>query len=146
MPAPATRLRRQRPVLVKPCARCRKLIPYGRSYCDPCGSAVIAEREESSRKRKKANDRAYNAKRDPKYLRFYASGDWKRLSRAKMDSAGYRCEGCGAIAAEVHHIKPIQTPEGWSLRLDWSNLEAVCINCHNKRHGRWGKRTRNKKA
>lgn len=51
---------------------------------------------------------------------------------------GYRCEakldGCQGIAAEVHHIKPIQTAEGWKLRLDWSNIEALCTSCHNKRH------------
>ena len=132
-------------VIVKPCARCRKLIAYGRIYCEACAVIVESEREEATRKRKRVNDRKYNAKRDPKYTRFYASGEWKRLSRAKMDSAGYKCENCHKTATEVHHIDPIQTSSGWELRLEWSNLEAVCVSCHNKRHGRWGKSTKAKR-
>jgi predicted HNH restriction endonuclease len=45
-----------------------------------------------------------------------------------------RLKGCQILAVEVHHIKPIQIQEGWDLRLDWENLEAVCTSCHNGRH------------
>ena len=126
-------------MLIKPCAKCSIMIPYGRSHCPTCEEIVKAEREMYQAKRKKARDRVYNRKRDPKYMRFYASGDWRRTSKAKMVEANYKCETCGSIAAEVHHIKPIQTPEGWEQRLEWSNLAALCIKCHNRAHKRWGK-------
>ena len=42
--------------------------------------------------------------------------------------------GCQGLATEVHHIKPIQTRDGWDKRLEWENLEAVCTSCHNGRH------------
>ena len=28
----------------------------------------------------------------------------------------YRCERCRRLATEVHHIKPIQTKDGWELK------------------------------
>ena len=90
--------------------------------------------------RKKKWNARYNQKRDPKYLRFYASADWKRTSKAKMQEVGYRCEECGALAVEVHHIDPIQTDSGWERRFDWSNLKALCLSCHNKAHGRFSPR------
>lgn len=123
-------------MLLKSCGRCRKLIPYPKKYCDACTPVVEAERQERI---KKSNTR-YNRKRDPKYLRFYASSDWKRMSKARMQAAGYRCEECGRLAVEVHHVAPIQTPEGWERRLDWGNLKALCLDCHNRAHGRFGRR------
>lgn len=134
-----------------PCPRCGMLIPLGLAYCDVC--RPIAEqqaREAMARKadqRKRRYNAAYNRRRDPKYLTFYRSKDWRRTSRAKLQTVGYDCEaqldGCTGLAVEVHHIEPIQTPGGWDRRLDWSNLEAVCPACHNARHpGRW----KNKKS
>ena len=124
-------------MLLKPCGRCRKLISYPKRYCDTCAPVVEAERQERI---KKSNTR-YNRKRDPKYLRFYASSDWKLMSKARMQAAGYRCEECGKLAVEVHHVVPIQTESGWERRLDWSNLKALCLGCHNKAHGRFSKRS-----
>ena len=127
-------------MLIKPCAKCSTMIPYGRSYCSTCEALVYAEREAYAVKRKRIRDRVYNRKRDPKYLRFYASNDWKRTSRAKLEKADYKCEDCGKIAVEVHHIDPIQTESGWQRRLEWSNLKAVCTKCHNIAHQRFVKR------
>lgn len=71
-------------------------------------------------------------------MEFYRSKAWRNTSRAKLQAAGYKCRaglsGCNGIACEVHHIKPIQTEEGWDLRLDWDNLEPLCTSCHNGRH------------
>lgn len=113
-------------------------MPVGPDYCAAC--APIA-REEQERRRLEAIKRKaqlYNRRRDPKYLAFYRSKPWKLTSRAKLQAVGYKCEarldGCQGMAVEVHHTKPIQTPEGWDLRLEWSNLEAVCTSCHNGRH------------
>lgn len=127
-------------MLLKPCARCHTLIPYPGIYCSTCKPIAEEERRAAfERKRKQWNTR-YNQKRNPKYTRFYASTDWKRLSKAKMQDARYRCEGCGGLAVEVHHVDPIQTESGWERRLDWTNLKALCLDCHNKEHGRFQSR------
>ena len=127
-------------MLLKPCSRCRALITYPSVYCETCKPIAERERQEAFQKKRLLWNSSYNQKRDPKYTRFYASTNWKRMSKAKMQDAGYRCEDCGAIAVEVHHIDPIQTESGWERRLDWSNLKALCLDCHNKTHGRFQSR------
>ena len=132
-------------MLLKACPRCKRMIPHGWAYCPDCAPIAEAQRAEAQErraeyKRKKYNQN-YNKQRDPKYLTFYRSKEWKITSRAKLQQAGYKCQaklqGCTHLAVEVHHIKPIQTAEGWELRLDWDNLEAVCTACHNGRHQRF---------
>ena len=125
-------------MLLKPCNRCGRLMPYGSSYCETC-TPIVEEYREAQRL--EAN-RQYNKKRDPKYLRFYNSIDWKTLSLKYLADKGYRCEECRTIATDVHHKIFIQTPEGWELRLDYDNLEALCKTCHNKRHNRFIKKRR----
>lgn len=122
-----------------PCPRCKRLIPVGVAYCDNCRPMAEAQAQEAIERKqayKRAQyNKAYNKRRDPKYGRFYNSKDWRLLSRTKLQDCGYRCEakleGCGGLAVEVHHKKPIKTPEGWDARLDWENLMGVCISCHN---------------
>ena len=129
-------------MLMKACPRCRTLIPHGLPYCDTCAPIAAAERQAKQERRqeylRKKYNRGYNARRDPKYLTFYRSKDWKATSRAKLQAGGWVCEakleGCQRLAVEVHHIKPIQTEEGWTERLEWTNLEALCTSCHNRRH------------
>lgn len=125
-------------MIMKPCPRCKKLMPYGLAYCKDCAPIAQAELEAIKERNLKKKMQRYNSRRDPKYLTFYRSKDWKRQSRAKLESVQYKCEarlnGCQGYAVEVHHIKPIQTPEGWDKRLEWENLEAVCTSCHNGRH------------
>lgn len=123
-------------MLLKACNRCGNLIPYGTPYCKECTPIVEAEREAL----RLEGNRRYNKTRDPKYLRFYNSLDWRTLSSKYTQDKGYRCEECGKIATQVHHKKAIQTPEGWELRLDYNNLELLCTVCHNKRHDRFVKR------
>ena len=131
-----------------PCPRCKILIPVGVQYCAACRPLADAQAQEAMERKRAYKQRRYaqqyNARRDPKYLAFYRSKDWRLLSRTYLQHAGYKCqaklEGCKGLAVEVHHIKPIQAPDGWDLRLDWDNLEAVCTSCHNARHGgRWKK-------
>ena len=125
-----------------PCPRCKALIPVGVSYCDTCRPEAEAQAQEAIERRqayKRAQyNKAYNKRRDPRYLAFYRSKDWKVLSRTKLQSCGYKCEarldGCTHLAVEVHHVEPIQTEAGWDRRLDWDNLEALCTACHNGRH------------
>lgn len=129
-------------MLLKACPRCKTLIPHGLPYCDTCAPLAAAERQAKQERReeflKKKYNKRYNSRRDPKYLTFYRSKAWKATSISKLQAVGWKCEArlehCTGIAVEVHHIKPIQTQEGWDLRLEWSNLEAVCTACHNGRH------------
>lgn len=127
-----------------PCPRCKTLIPVGITYCDACRPEAEAQAAEAMERRaafkRKQYNLAYNRRRDPQRQAFYNSKDWRTLSRAFLQSAGYKCqaklEGCGRLAVEVHHVAPIRTPEGWERRLDWENLQAVCVACHNKLDGK----------
>ena len=125
-------------MIMKQCPRCKRMMPYGPSYCKDCAPLAQAELEAIKERNAKKRAQQYNQRRNPQYLTFYRSKDWKRQSRAKLESVGYKCEarlsGCQTYAVEVHHKIPIQTPEGWDKRLEWENLEAVCTACHNGRH------------
>ena len=127
-------------MLLKSCGRCGNLIPYGATYCNTCKPIVEAEREARMRASKLESNKRYNKTRDPKYVGFYNSSEWRTLSAKYTQDKGFRCEKCGAIATEVHHVKAIQTPEGWERRLDSDNLELLCKACHNERHERFKKR------
>lgn len=100
---------------------------------------ISAERKAQQQKRA---GQKYNKKRDPKYIRFYSSNEWRILSSKYRQDKGYKCECCGKIATEVHHIKPIQTDQGWERRLDYNNLKLVCLECHNKEHDRFQAKSR----
>lgn len=132
-------------MLLKACPRCKRMIPHGLSYCAECAPIAEAQRAEARERKaeykRKQYNKKYNRQRDPKYLAFYRSKEWKITSRTKLQQASYKCQaqlpGCTTLAVEVHHIKPIQTAEGWDLRLDWDNLEPLCTACHNARHQRF---------
>lgn len=127
-------------MLLKSCNRCGNLIPYGSPYCNTCTPIVEAEREARLAEYRKESNRRYNQTRDPKYVQFYNSIDWKALSAKRLQDDGYRCVWCGGIATEVDHIEEIKTPDGWDRRLDYDNTRSLCHNCHDKRHNRFKKR------
>ena len=129
-------------MLLKSCGKCGNLIPYGATYCSKCLPIVEAEREARLKETKRKNNREYNKTRDPKYVRFYNSADWRTLSAKRLEDDGYLCAMCGKIATEVDHIVEIKTPEGWTRRLDYDNTRSLCHDCHDKRHNRFIKRGR----
>lgn len=54
-----------------------------------------------------------------------------------MESKHWLCERCDNTAYIAHH-KEYLTPENIddpNISLNWDNLEAVCLNCHNLIHG-----------
>lgn len=131
-------------MLMKECRKCKRPVIYPNTYCDKCKEIVDKEREEAKQRYSKEANRNYNSKRDPKYIRFYNNMEWKILSRKYIQDKKYKCEECGKIAEEVHHIKPIQIDEGWERRLDYYNLQALCLDCHNKKHNRFKRNVRRK--
>lgn len=72
---------------------------------------------------------------------FYKSTAWKNCRNSYVRSVGGLCEDCYAkgivkAAEEVHHKthltkQNINDPE---ITMNWSNLVALCHDCHMKRH------------
>jgi 5-methylcytosine-specific restriction protein A len=128
-------------MLLKSCNRCGNLFPYnGGGYCTECLPIVEAEREARLQEAKRRNNRDYNKTRDPKYVQFYNSNEWRILSSKRLQDDGYRCVMCGGVGDEVDHIVEIKTPDGWERRLDYDNTRTLCHTCHNKRHNRFEKK------
>ena len=129
-------------MIIKMCSRCKKPVVYPATYCERCLPVVEAEREAREQEQKRAANRAYNKRRDPKYTQFYKGRQWRMLSARYLQDHAYKCESCGGLACEVHHMEPIQTEAGWIRRYDVSNLKAVCTDCHNAEHDRFRKSKR----
>ena len=72
---------------------------------------------------------------------FYSSWAWRKCAASYRASVDGLCEDCrkrGLITpvAEVHH-KIRLTPENVNkpeIALNWDNLEALCEDCHKKKH------------
>jgi 5-methylcytosine-specific restriction endonuclease McrA len=57
---------------------------------------------------------------------------WRRLRAAFLRTHPLCCErGCGHAATEVDHIRSVRTHP--QLRLEPSNLRAMCKSCHSRR-------------
>lgn len=143
-------------MIVKMCARCKKIIEYPNRYCSICQKIVDEQAEEI----KKRSNIRYNKTRDSKLVKFRKSDEWRQLKNRYLQDLqhkygdvkyAYKCEDCIeinknnkdytiALAEEVHHLQPIETPEGWERRLDYYNLRALCHRHHDKRHNRFQKR------
>ena len=113
-------------MLIKYCPMCRKPMPYGKIYCNDCSALNV---------RSKKHAIEYNRSRDKKYSSFYNSAAWKRLCAKKLSDCNYQCEICRGkgiikIAEDIHHKMPIK--KDWDKRLDYDNLLAVCVACHNR--------------
>ena len=69
-------------------------------------------------------------------LEFYSGKAWRHVRKAYMTSKHYQCERCGGPASIVHHRIPITAANvnDVNVTLSWSNLEALCLECHNKEH------------
>lgn len=95
--------------------------------------------------------------RDKDYIQLIHTNRWLRLRRDKL-SAQPLCERCsesGTVraATEVHHVIPVEDgltrAEKERLMYDYSNLRALCHDCHVKTHtemGRCGKEQAKKRA
>jgi hypothetical protein len=78
------------------------------------------------------------------YRRLYGSQAWRRLSRAVLEAAGYRCqmtEGCPNIATCADHIVPaLELAEHGRLDLFFApeNVRASCRSCNSSHGARLG--------
>lgn len=68
--------------------------------------------------------------------KFYNSKKWRKVSQAYLASQNYLCERCGNPAVICHHKiwlngTNVHDP---NIAYNWDNLEALCIDCHNKEH------------
>ena len=72
---------------------------------------------------------------------FYKSDTWKLARQIKITKANGRCERCGGIGQEVHHIKRLNVDNvnDVSISINPENLELLCKECHNKEHKRFSK-------
>ena len=143
-------------MIVKMCAKCKKIIEYPNTYCPICQEKVNKLKEE----RQKLYEKRYDKKRDPKLVKFRKSKEWLMLKERYLQDLqykygnvkySYKCEDCIEenkkdsnfilqLGEEVHHLEFIETPEGWKRRLDYYNLRALCHGHHDKRHKRFQKR------
>ncbi len=67
---------------------------------------------------------------------FYKSKAWIECRLPFLQSKFFICERCEGAANIAHHIEYL-TPENINdprITLSWTNLEAVCQDCHNKEH------------
>ena len=67
---------------------------------------------------------------------FYRSKAWRKCRDSFLISKFNMCERCGEVALIVHH-KTYLTPyniNDSNVSLNWDNLEALCLDCHNKEH------------
>ena len=69
---------------------------------------------------------------------FYHSTAWKKCKLAYKSLRNYTCERCGRPGWIVHHKTPltIENINNPSISLDFSNLELVCLSCHDAEHHR----------
>lgn len=78
----------------------------------------------------------------PKVLHnFYKSDTWKLAREIKIRSVNGRCERCGSIGKEVHHIVRLNQDNVMdvSVSINPENLILLCKDCHNKEHRRFSK-------
>lgn len=125
---------------MKLCPRCGRLFPSpdGSSLCSECDEKRKLEVRERF-KGKRDYHREYERRKeteDPEMRSFYRSKQWRMTSRKYLQHAHYTCEECGRQGTDVHHVQPVQTPEGWARRFDFDNLKLLCVRCHNEAHGR----------
>lgn len=72
---------------------------------------------------------------------FYNSPEWKSCQALYMDSVNHLCERCKRQGlfnpAKIVHHKRYLTRENFkdpSIAYGFDNLEALCLDCHNKEH------------
>jgi len=58
---------------------------------------------------------------------------WRKVRVGYLRSVGWRCERCGHRPVKGLHVHHIRSLVGGG-RSEWSNLQALCLPCHNRAH------------
>jgi len=112
----------------KPFKPCRKM---------GCSQLTRESYCESHQNLTKEIKRIYDSEqRDPKHKTFYNSEVWKKVRRLALVRDNHCCVKCreeGKVvrASHVDHIQELQ--DSWELRAEITNLQALCVPCHNKK-------------
>src|SRR5690606_15438048 len=77
------------------------------------------------------------------WRRVYKTAEWQRVRELVIQRANGLCEEClrqGRIEAgvEVDHIRPLTEDnwQDWSVAYSPDNVQLLCRDCHNLKHGR----------
>lgn len=125
--------------LKKTCAKCRKIIDFGVSYCDKCQVIADRERREFFKEKFKNNRKNNNwNKSNKESMNFYNSNHWKNirddiLNKYKgLDLYDYYINNKITHADTVHHIEELTS--NWDRRYDVSNLIPLSYSNHRRIH------------
>ncbi|MCC4349797.1 HNH endonuclease [Limosilactobacillus reuteri] len=119
-------------------AGCGKLIPFDETYChkhEYKKPIEYADQKERHQVNKAIYRKRMNSKHESKYLRFYKSKEWRKLSHHWL-MINPLCEACkshGIVRKGdvVDHI--VELRDNFEKRLDEDNLQTLCYSCHNKK-------------
>lgn len=66
----------------------------------------------------------------------YKSKAWQKCRYGFLASKNWTCERCGGLATIAHHKKHVspQNVNDLAITMNWDNLEALCMDCHNVEH------------
>ena len=97
----------------KSCCKCGRIIPMTERYCD--------EHKREDWQRRNRRNAVYG----------YASENWQRVRRERLERAGYRCElrlpGCTETAATHVHLDP--RLKGDHRTAEVADCRACCASC-----------------
>lgn len=125
-------------MLKKMCAKCSKIIPYGKRYCEECSSKYAAiDKEQNSLRHKRYDTTVRHRDNNKIYDSFYHTREWQIVRLVAISRDKGLCIDCLnnktiRLYNTVHHIEPIKT--AWHKRLDINNLICLCEACHQARH------------
>lgn len=78
-----------------------------------------------------------------RFQQVYKKAEWLRVRRYVIERAHGLCEEClrqGRIQAgvEVDHVVPLDEEnwQNWDIAYNPENLQLLCRDCHNLKHGR----------
>lgn len=90
------------------------------------GRRVLVDHD--SRKEEYSDYNKTRYKYQPEIVKFYNSRAWKNLSKQTLNEEYYVCRRCEGDATLADHIIPVRVD--WSKRLEWSNTQPLCFDCH----------------
>lgn len=101
---------------------CRALIATSDTYCIKHTSHV----------NKRYDKMRTSTEEGREYKQFYSSKEWRTLRYQVLLECGFVCETCNRNEATIgDHVIP--TKVRWDLRLEKSNVQGICSECHNKK-------------